>query len=232
MAVAGGIMKKEELDSFLKLLDSSYRSIMESTMTRIELDRGQYVFLEGNATEAIYLVEEGVIETNHIHGDGKVYIQQFLYPGDFFGEGVLYDQPFYPYGAMARERSVVWKIPKNKLDEMIDANPELRSEMNSVLGVKLDQAYYKSLCIAGEKVEKRIACILLKAIQERGIGDNCGVTIDTPLTNRDIAGLVGSTEETVSRVMSKLKKEGVILANGKNLVVQDREGLHRYFDEY
>ncbi len=231
MAVAG-VLGKEQLDSFLKLLDKKYRDSMESVSTRIDLDRGQYVFLEGNAAEAIYLVEEGVVETNHIHGDGKVYIQQFLYPGDFFGEGVLYDQPIYPYGAMARERSSVWKIPKKKLDEMIDANPELRAEMNSVLGIKLDQAYYKSLCIAGEKVEKRIACILLKAIQDRGIGENCGITIDTPLTNRDIAGLVGSTEETVSRVMSKLKKEGVILTNGKNLVVQNRESLHRYFDEY
>ncbi len=232
MAVAGGVLKKEQMDSFLKLLDTKYREGMETAMARIELDRGQYVFLEGNAADAFYLVEEGVIETNHIHGDGKVYIQQFLYPGDFFGEGVLYDQPLYPYGAMARESSVVWKIPKNKLDEMIDANPELRAEMNSVLGVKLDQAYYKSLCIAGEKVERRIACILLEAIQERGIGDNFGITIDTPLTNRDIAGLVGSTEETVSRVMSKLKKEGVILTNGRNLVVQNPEGLHRYFDEY
>ncbi len=224
-------MKRDQLDHFLKLVKPSDRDDLEGSISPTELDRGQYVFLEGEKVEDVFLVEEGVVETNHIHGDGKVYIQQFLYAGDYFGEGVLYDQPAYPYAAMAREKALIWRIPKGKLDEMIDANPELRSEMNSILGMKLDQSYYKSLCIAGEKVEKRIACILLKAIQERGISDECGIGIDTPLTNRDIAGLVGSTEETVSRVMSKLKKEGVIVTDGKHLVVQDRDGLRRYFNE-
>jgi CRP-like cAMP-binding protein len=97
---------------------------------------------------------------------------------------------------------------------------------------KLDQAYYKDRCIAGEKVEKRIACVLLKMLGEIGISDKCGLVIDTPLTNRDIAGLVGSTEETVSRIMSRLKKEEVITTEGKFLVVKDKSALMAYFDGF
>jgi len=76
-----------------------------------------------------------------------------------------------------------------------------------------------------------VACILLKTIdQQRGIYSHCVEKLDTPLTNRDISGLIGSTEETVSRVMSRLKKEGIISLEDKHLVVLDREGLMGYFD--
>ena len=50
------------------------------------------------------------------------------------------------------------------------------------------------------------------------------------LTNRDISGLIGSTEETVSRIMSRLKKENVIGIQDKQLVVLDREALVKYLD--
>ena len=95
---------------------------------------------------------------------------------------------------------------------------------------RLDQAYYKERCIAGEKVEKRVACVLLKMVNERGITDKCGLILDTHLTNRDIAGLVGSTEETVSRIMSRLKKEEIITTEDKLLVVKDKEAMLAYFD--
>jgi CRP-like cAMP-binding protein len=75
-----------------------------------------------------------------------------------------------------------------------------------------------------------VACILLKTLdQQQGIY-NCGEQVDTPVTNRDISGLIGSTEETVSRVMSRLKKEGIIGLQDKQLVVLNREALMGYFD--
>jgi CRP/FNR family transcriptional regulator len=65
---------------------------------------------------------------------------------------------------------------------------------------------------------------------EIGVSDKCGLVIDTPMTNRDIAGLVGSTEETVSRIMSRLKKEEVLSVDGKYLIVKDKDALRSYFD--
>jgi CRP/FNR family transcriptional regulator, nitrogen oxide reductase regulator len=136
----------------------------------------------------------------------------------------------YSYSAVAREASRVWRVSWDDLQWLASKDPLFALHLIRLVVHKLDQAYYKDRCIAGEKVEKRIACVLLKMVDEIGISGRCGLVIDTPLTNRDIAGLVGSTEETVSRIMSRLKKEKILSSEDRFLTVMDKDALRAYFD--
>ncbi|MBU1670732.1 MAG: Crp/Fnr family transcriptional regulator [Actinobacteria bacterium] len=217
------------LDQFLSNLKKEKRNRLQDKFISQVLDRGQLIFFEGDPASHLYLVEKGVIEANVIHGDGKVYIFHFVFPGEVFGEGVLYGQEYYPFSTVARKESLVWKAPAHEVRAALDADPGFKSYIIGLLGEKLEQSYIKARCVAGERVEKRVACILLKTIEEFGM-HNCKERLDTPLTNRDISGLIGSTEETVSRVMSRMKKEGIIAMEDKQLVVLDREKLLGYFD--
>lgn len=225
------MVKCDVLDEFVSHAKKDQQARLRDKFTSIGLDRGQFVFFEGDEAAYLYLIESGVIEANVVHGDGKVYIFHFIFPGEVFGEGVVYEQDYYPFSTVARKEALVWKVPKEDLLSAIDSNPAFKAYMLRLVGQKLDSSYVKARCIAGERVEKRVACILLKTIdQQRGIYSHCVEKLDTPLTNRDISGLIGSTEETVSRVMSRLKKEGIISLEDKHLVVLDREGLMGYFD--
>jgi len=219
------------LDGFLKNADPGAGEGLREKFARQGLDKGQFVFFEADAVDAFYVVESGVIEANVIHGDGKVYIFQFLFPGDIMGEGVLYEQAAHPYSAVVRKDAVLWKVAKGDLLDHLERDRRLERHLLAAVGHKLDGSYTKARCIAGERVERRIACILVKMIDaQKGIMPGCGERLDTPLTNRDISGLIGSTEETVSRVMSRLKKEGVIGIRDKQLVILDRDALNGYFD--
>lgn len=225
------MVKCDVLDEFVSHAKKDQQARLRDKFTSIGLDRGQFVFFEGDEAAYLYLIESGVIEANVVHGDGKVYIFHFIFPGEVFGEGVVYEQDYYPFSTVARKEALVWKVPKEDLLSAIDSNPAFKAYMLRLVGQKLDSSYVKARCIAGERVEKRVACILLKTIdQQRGIYSHCVEKLDTPLTNRDISGLIGSTEETVSRVMSRLKKEGIISLEDKHLIVLDREGLMGYFD--
>lgn len=225
------MVKCDVLDEFVSHAKKDQQARLRDKFTSIGLDRGQFVFFEGDEAASLYLIESGVIEANVVHGDGKVYIFHFIFPGEVFGEGVVYEQDYYPFSTVARKEALVWKVPKEDLLSAIDSNPAFKAYMLRLVGQKLDSSYVKARCIAGERVEKRVACILLKTIdQQHGIYSHCVEKLDTPLTNRDISGLIGSTEETVSRVMSRLKKEGIISLEDKHLVVLDREGLMGYFD--
>lgn len=225
------MVKCDVLDEFVSHVKKDQQARLRDKFTSTGLDRGQFVFFEGDEAASLYLIESGVIEANVVHGDGKVYIFHFIFPGEVFGEGVVYEQDYYPFSTVARKEALVWKVPKEDLLSAIDSNPAFKAYMLRLVGQKLDSSYVKARCIAGERVEKRVACILLKTIdQQRGIYSHCVEKLDTPLTNRDISGLIGSTEETVSRVMSRLKKEGIISLEDKHLVVLDREGLMGYFD--
>lgn len=225
------MVKCEVIDEFVSHAKKDQQARLRDKFTSMGLDRGQFVFFEGDEAASLYLIESGVIEANVVHGDGKVYIFHFIFPGEVFGEGVVYEQDYYPFSTVARKEALVWKVPKEDLLSAIDSDPAFKAYMLRLVGQKLDSSYVKARCIAGERVEKRVACILLKTIdQQRGIYSHCVEKLDTPLTNRDISGLIGSTEETVSRVMSRLKKEGIISLEDKHLVVLDREGLMGYFD--
>jgi len=218
------------LDEFLGHAKKDIRPKLKDKFTSISLDRGQFVFFEGDKAEMLHLVESGVIEANVIHGDGKVYIFHFIFPGDIFGEGVLYGQDFYLFSAVARKEAKVWRIAKDDLLPMLKTDPELERYMLKMVGKELDNSYIKARCIAGERVERRVACILLKTIDDGAGIPGCRERMDTPLTNRDISGLIGSTEETVSRVMSRLKKEGIVGTRDKQLQVLDRDALVSYFE--
>jgi len=224
------MMDDGKLREFLNNLEEGLREEARELFKPESVDREQYIFIDQDEATHLYLVEEGTVEANIVHGDGKLYILNFLYAGDVFGEGALYEEGVYSYSAVAREPSQVWRVSWDDLQWLASRDPLFALHIIRVIVRKLDRAYYKDRCIAGEKVEKRIACVLLRMAGEIGINDKCGLVIDTPLTNRDIAGLVGSTEETVSRIMSRLKKEEILSVNGKYLVVKNKDALLAYFD--
>ena len=224
-------MDDSNLREFLNNLEEGLRKEAREFFKPESIDREQYIFIDQDEATHMYLVEEGTVEANIVHGDGKLYILDFLYPGDVFGEGALYEEGVYSYSAVAREAARVWRVTWDDLQWLASRDPLFALHIIRLVVRKLDMAYYKDRCIAGEKVERRIACVLLKMVKEIGISDKCGLVIDTPLTNRDIAGLVGSTEETVSRIMSRLKKESILVAEGKYLVVKDKGALQGYFND-
>jgi len=223
-------LEEVRLREFLNNLGEGLRKEAREFFKSETFDREQYIFIDQDEATHLYLVEEGTVEANIVHGDGKLYILNFLYAGDVFGEGALYEEGVYSYSAVAREAARVWRVSWDDLQWLAERDSLFALYLVRLVVHKLDQAYYKDRCIAGEKVEKRIACVLMKMLGEIGISDKCGLVIDTPLTNRDIAGLVGSTEETVSRIMSRLKKEEIIATEGKFLVVRNKDALMAYFD--
>jgi CRP-like cAMP-binding protein len=224
-------VKDRELQLLVELLPKDRREAAAAVFTQESVEKGQYVCMEGERADFIYLVEESTFEVVNIYGDGRVYIHGFLYPGDLFGEAYFYQQDNYPYSVLAREDALCWKARGNDFKPFMQGEPRMEEFVRILLGEKLEQYLYKARCIAGEKVERRIACVLLKVVKDRGIFEGCNARLDVTLTNRDIAGLVGSTEETVSRVMSRLKREQIIAMDGKYLLVKDPAGLHRYFED-
>lgn len=224
------VAKCDFLDEFTSHAKPDIQRKLKEKFTPSTLDRGQFVFFEEDPASALYLVESGVIEANVIHGDGKVYIFHFIFPGEVFGEGVVYGQAFYPFSAVARKLATIWRISKDDLAPVLKQDPDFEKYILMMVGQKLDSSYIKARCIAGERVERRVACILLKTLDESGGIPGCPEKLDLPLTNRDISGLIGSTEETVSRVMSRLKKEGIVGTRDKQMTVLDREALVGYFE--
>ena len=157
--------------------------------------------------------------------EGKEIILEVISPTDIFG-GVAVIRGFpYPANAVAMEDSVVLKISRKNLMRLVDRFPNLMYCMALQLGDRMKSSYDSLKNIALERVEARIAALLLKLAGKVGVETKEGLLIDMRLTKQDVADMVGTTVETSIRTFSKFKKEGLVVDADGKIIVKDREGL-------
>jgi CRP-like cAMP-binding protein len=183
------------------------------------------IFAEGDQPEWFYIVSKGKIKITKLSHEGKEIILEIISPTDIFGGvAVLRNFP-YPANASAMEDSEVLKISRKNLMRLVDRFPNLMYCIALQLGDRMKSSYDSLKNIALDRVEARIAALLIKLSHKVGIETKSGLLIDMRLTKQDVADMVGTTVETSIRTFSKFKKQGLLSdANGKITII-DREGL-------
>ncbi|HET7319497.1 MAG TPA: Crp/Fnr family transcriptional regulator, partial [Nitrospirota bacterium] len=157
--------------------------------------------------------------------EGKEIILELISPTDIFGGvAVLRNFP-YPANAVAMEETEVIKISRKNLMRLVDRFPNLMYCIALQLGDRMKSSYDSLKNIALERVEARIAALLLKLAGKVGIETKEGLLIDMRLTKQDVADMVGTSVETSIRTFSKFKKQGFLSDKDGKIVIRDRDGL-------
>ena len=178
--------------------------------------REDYIFFEGDLPEWLHILMEGRVKLLQHSDTGKDIILQIYTPGDMFGEVSLFDRKPYGASAQAMEPSVVLKLSRKEFFLFFGRHPFVATEMIVELGRQLREAQATIKSLAVDRVEQRIAHILLKLAAKVGVSEKGGVMINVPLTRQDLADMAGTTVETAIRVMSRFTKSKIIKpANGK-----------------
>jgi CRP/FNR family transcriptional regulator len=123
------------------------------------------------------------------------------------------------------EDSEIIKISRKNLMRLVDRFPNLMYCIALQLGDRMKSSYDSLKNIALERVEARIAALLLKLANKVGIEKPDGVLIDMRLTKQDVADMVGTTVETSIRTFSKFKKQGLLSDTDGKIIIKDRERL-------
>jgi CRP/FNR family transcriptional regulator len=127
----------------------------------------------------------------------------------------------YPANAVAMDNSEVLKISRSNLMRILDRFPNLMYCMAMNIGDRIKGSHEALKNIAVEKVESRIASLLIKLADKTGVKTDNTIVIDMKLTKQDIAEMVGTTVETSIRTMSKFKKLGIVAEKGGKIVIKD-----------
>jgi CRP/FNR family transcriptional regulator len=209
----------------LQILKKSFffSSISEPTLREIsrlfieeKYDREDYIYFEGDLPEWLHIVLEGRVKLLKHSDTGKDIILQVYTPGDMFGEVSLFDRKPYASSAQAMEPSTVLKLSRKDFFLFVGRHPFVSNEMIIDLGRQLREAHATIKSLAVDRVEQRIAHILLKLADKVGVSEKGGIMINLPLTRQDLADMAGTTVETAIRVMSRFTKSKFIKpANGK-----------------
>ncbi len=218
-------LKKIEL---FKDLSETELKELGSYLVEETYKKKERIFSEGDSPEWFYIVSRGKVKITKISHDGKELILEIISPPDIFGGvAVLRNFP-YPANAIAMEDSEVLKISRKNLMRLVDRFPNLMYCIAMQLGERMKSSYDSLKNIALERVEARIAALLLKLSSKVGVETDKGTLIDMRLTKQDVADMVGTTVETSIRTFSKFKKEGLVSDTDGKIVIKDKVGLEAF----
>lgn len=166
------------------------------------------LFEQGNPAEFVYSVSEGTIRLVRLLPDGRRQIVGFAIKGDFLGVG-LGDS--YEFTAEAVDAIRVCRIPRHGFAALTDEKPHLLRKLHEIASRELHHSHDQMVLLGRKNAEERVAAFLIGFRDRLARVSNCSVTVPLPMSRSDIADYLGLTIETVSRTISKLAREKLIV---------------------
>jgi len=212
------------LPVFAGLSERDWEKIADLFSER-QYQKDDYIFLEGEAPEALYVVKTGKVKVLRHSTDGKDVVLRVSGPGHMLGTVAVFDGGGYPGTAQVIEECCILVIARNDCLTLVNRYPVFALAVIHDLGSRLRSSAEQIRSLAVERVEQRIARVLLKLAETSGSEVPEGRVIEMPLTRQDVADMTGTTVETAIRVMSKLRRAGLIRTRRGKVVLVDVDAL-------
>lgn len=183
--------------------------------------KGEALFAEGKRAEGFFVVCKGRVKVYKVSFDGREQILHLFDAGNILGEVPVFAGGAYPAHAEALTEVEALFIPRDGFTRLVHEETGLALTMLAVLSRKL--RYFTSLVetLSLKEVPGRLASYLLYASERTGSGD----TFDLDISKTQLAALLGTIPETLSRIFSKMIAAGLIDMQGRTIRIKDRDGL-------
>jgi CRP-like cAMP-binding protein len=178
------------------------------------------VFFENEEGDFFFTILEGRIKVTILGDDGREVILSVLGPGDFFGEMALLDNEPRSATAIAVEESELLSLHRNDFQSVLNDNRSITSALIRVLSARLRRANHQISTLALLDVYGRVARVIVDMAREEGKRLRDGRIAFRRATHQEIANRIGTTRETVTRMLKDLERQGLIHVEGKEIIVQ------------
>jgi CRP-like cAMP-binding protein len=187
-------------------------------------EEGETIFHEGDPALMFHFVLGGRVKIVKAAAAGRDVILEIFGPGDPVGALAAYQERNFPAAAVALEASSLLSVPRQELFALLAANPMLARGLLMGLTRRMMELTRK-LAERSSRVEYRIARVLLALADRVGRREPDGIVIPLALSRQEIADMVGTTQETAIRVMSRWGKDGLVVTEEGGFRIPDRQAL-------
>jgi CRP/FNR family transcriptional regulator len=177
------------------------------------------IFREGDSAQHLYTITAGAVKLYKLLPDGRRQITAFLFPGDFFGMSI---NDNYAYTAETMSPVVVCRFPRRKLEALFDELPMLEKKLLGATTQELAAAQEQMLLLGRKTAREKLATFLVVLWKKLSAKGDKSPLFVLPMNRSDIADFLGLTIETVSRTLTGLKRDGLILLPDANHVSIER----------
>jgi len=182
------------------------------------------VYSEGSALDSLFFLDSGLVKIYKRGDDNKEIILQIVAAGELFGEQALGMEPSRSIAAEVLQEGVIYVIPKDVFLRACDNHPEMWREIAGLLTVRKRQLEKKIELLCLRDVEYRILYYMADLAKMFGAKAN-GAEYSIPLSQGELASLIGATRETTSTTLNHLARRGVIKLGRRQLIVPSIDGV-------
>ncbi len=218
------------MEKIIKIISSIplFRGLSEDQLNKIRqiaidkfYGKGKTIFSEGDDGNGFYVVAEGKVKIYKVSTEGKEQILHIYGPGNPFGEVPVFSGQKFPANAQALVKSHLLFFPKTAFVDLISKNPSLSLNMLAVLSMRLRQFTVQIENLSLKEVPGRLASYLIYLADEQETGDLVSLNI----SKGQLASLLGTIPETLSRILAKMSSQNLIKVIGRDIKLLDRSGL-------
>ncbi len=200
--------------SFFKELSRESVKALAAICSVKELKKRQFLFREGDPGRALFLLRRGAIQLHKTAPDGSEVVIKIVQPSEVFAEVVLFERENYPVTAVALADSEVIVFPRSEVHHLLDTEG-FRNDFIAMLMRKQRYLAERIVQQQAHDVESRLLWFLKEQFGTQK-------TVTLTISKKDIAGAIGTTPETLSRLLQKLKKRKILTWTGKTLTRLDQ----------
>jgi CRP/FNR family transcriptional regulator len=211
--------------SYFSSLTETELSDLEEIIIQKNYKRDEIIFFEDEPGIGLFLIIKGKVKLAKITADGKEQILHILQKGDLFAEVVLFDQGNYPATAVALEDSCLGIIKRDKIESLIKRKPSIAIKLLNVMGRRLRRAQERIGSFGIKNSSSRLASIIVYQGNKYGQKLKGGIKISLALTQEELSNIVGVSRETISRILKKFEKKGLLEVKRKQIIIKDLENL-------
>lgn len=190
-------------------------------------DTGAVICNEGARATRLFLVAHGKVKLVRHSPEGDDVLLDILPQGALFGGVAQLGQSTYTEAAIAHTECCVLAITTDAFEKLLARHPPVALAVLYSVAEDLDDARATIRRLATASVEARIATVLLALAERLGESDEAGVLIQSPLPQQDLAAMVGTTQETVSRVMAAFRRAELVCTGRQWVRILDTGALEK-----
>lgn len=190
--------------------------------------KGESIFLDGEKTSGFFIVMAGKVKIYKVSSEGKEQILHIFGQGEPIGEVPVFSGQRFPASAQAIEKTHLLLFPRTSFVDLIARNPSLSLNMLAVLSMRLRQFTLQVENLSLKEVPNRLASYLIYLSDEQ---ENRNL-VTLNISKGQLASLLGTIPETLSRIFAKMADQKLIKVEGRNIKLLNRTGLEELAGHY
>lgn len=206
---------------FLEMFDAEQLAQIERQSRWKNFPRGSPIYLPGELADSVYVVADGLVKLCHLTVEGKVSTLAFIKIGEVFGELSLFESERRDEYCESAVDTTIIRIPRETLLPYMKENIQFVVAITKIIGFRRRRIENRLKSLLFSTNQQRLAHLLLDLAEQFGAAVDDGIRIGLKLSHHELASLIGTTRETVTIMLGKMKADGMIGGKRESVVLKD-----------